>query len=140
VRRPAGHIRGFSAFLARFVDGDLSVIVLTNCDHFDLAPLVRDLADQVLGHRRLRAVAAECDPALLGRAAGAYGPGGADATVEVRGVGLDLRSPLLSAHLVPVGGSSFQAADDADTEVRFEGGRMVIQQPFGWTLATRTPG
>ncbi len=137
VAHHAGGINGFSTFFARFRDGGLTIILLTNLGNFEPAALTRRLAEAVLGNRREPATPAAADPEVLARVAGAYLEGEALVTVERAGEGLDIRGPSLTAHLVPAAGAAFRAADDADTEVRFEGPHMVTERPFAWSLARR---
>ena len=148
VAHHAGGVPGYSAFLGRFIEDNLTIIILSNWGLFDAAGLLaRPIASLLL--ELPQPLAPQHPPDLeasaLARMSGSYVNGIGD-VVEVTVEGGHLRATgELTADLVPVSDTTFRAAHDADITVSFEDmtasgfTRAKIVVPFYWYTVYRQP-
>jgi CubicO group peptidase (beta-lactamase class C family) len=138
----AGGVPGFSAFYGRFVEDDVSMLVLSNLGSFDAAGLARSITNRVLDLPEPRYVAVTVPREALERIAGTYR--GLTERLEVQREGERLvASDRLTGELVPLDERTFALAGSPDVTLRFEDerdgrfheARVVV--PFYWFNATR---
>ncbi len=139
-----GGAPGFSAFFARFLDDEVTVIVLSNDDHFDTKGLAHKISDLMLGHPAPIHKANTVDSAVFRKAVGTYSSIFGTQEVREEGQQLYLHQDTISCMLIPMNDTNFYRADDEDVEVRFEHPdelgmfkRLRIISPFFWFTSER---
>jgi CubicO group peptidase (beta-lactamase class C family) len=140
----AGGVPGYSAFLGRFPEESVTIIILSNRAGFDAARLASKLSQIAFDLPPLVRSSVSLDAGLLSSMVGAYTS--VFGTVEVQADGHMLfyvRDETKHA-LVPMSGTSFYQADDAEAEIHFEHlneqgsyNRMRVITPFHWHTAER---
>jgi hypothetical protein len=135
-------VPGFSTFYGRFVEDDLSILVLSNLGGFDAGGLARSIANRMLDLPEPLRIPVTLPGEALERIAGTYRE--VMDRLEIRREGERLvASDRLAGELVAMDEQNFALASDPDVTVRFEderGGqfheaRVVV--PFHWFNATR---
>lgn len=144
----AGGVPGYSAFLGRFVEDNLTIIILSNWGLFDAAGLLaRPIASLLLDLPEPPAPEQppEIEASALARMAGSYVNGIGD-IVEFMVEGEGLRATgELTAKLLPLTPTTFRAAHDPDITVSFEDetttgySRATVVVPFYWYVVYRQP-
>jgi CubicO group peptidase (beta-lactamase class C family) len=144
----AGGVPGYSAFLGRFVEDDLTIIILSNWGLFDAAALLaRRIANALLDlpeplpPEGLPSTEANTLMSMTGSYANGIGD-----VIEFRVEDEGLRaSGELNADLVPLTPTTFRATHDPDITVRFEDetpqgyNRATVVVPFYWYAVYRQP-
>lgn len=145
----AGGVPGYSAFMVRFVEDDLTIIVLSNRGLFDAAvKLGRPIANLLLDLPAPEAPATTpgIEEGALVRMAGAYANMFDEPLNFTAEEGTLHASGELNADLVPLTPTTFRAAHDPDIQVSFEDetasgfSRATVVVPFYWYVVYRQPG
>lgn len=144
----AGGVPGYSSFIGRFVDDDLTVIILSNWGLFDAAVLLaRPIANLLLDlpepptPKRPPALEASARARMSGAYANMFGEP-LDFTADD---GTLRASGELNADLLPFTPNIFRAAHDPDIQVSFEDetsqgySRATVTVPFYWYVVYRQP-
>lgn len=140
----AGGVPGYSSFYGRFVEDDLSVVVLSNLAGFDAAGLAAAISNLVLELPEPQPTPTEVGEEALRRVAGSY-RNVIGETLEVRSEGevLDV-SGTLTHRFVPTGATTFCAVDKPDVTLRFEElqhdgtvTQVTAVMPFYWFVTRR---
>ncbi|HEU0027637.1 MAG TPA: serine hydrolase domain-containing protein [Ktedonobacterales bacterium] len=146
VVRHAGSVPGYSAFLGRFVEDDLTIIILSNWGLFDAARLLaRPIAGLLLDlpEPPMPEHTPSIEASALARMAGSYANGIGDVVEFTVDGGRLSASGELTADLIPISDTAFRAAHDADITVSFEDmtasgyARAKIVVPFYWYYVYR---
>lgn len=143
VAHHAGGVPGYSAFLGRFVEDELTIIALSNLGSFDGAGLAAEIANTILDLPTPQRIAVEVPSEQLAAAEGVY-TSLVGARIEVVPVGdqLELRGTR-QGPLIPLGDATFSLADTPDVTVRFtaqnEGKytRAMVVVPLYWYEVVR---
>ena len=145
----SGGVPGYSAFLGRFVEDDLTIIILSNWGLFDAALLLaRPIAHQLLDLPEPSAPTfpPTIEASELARMAGSYATlFGEPLDVTLDGGVLRVTGKL-NATLLPLTPTTFRATHDPDILVRFEDetpqgySRATVIVPFYWYAVYRQPG
>jgi CubicO group peptidase (beta-lactamase class C family) len=141
----AGGVPGFSAFVARYLDDDLTVIVLSNRHGFNAAGLARPIVDHVLQTTPPSVQPVAVPPEEIAAVVGTYRDG--PTTLEVTETALGARTEgALVADLTPLGVGRFFNSADPDVVVQFEDRRgdlfhrVTVTLPFYWYTLERAGG
>lgn len=139
----AGGVPGYSAFFGRFIDDDLTIIVLSNLSGFDCVGLAQPISSLVLSLPEPARSPVPLPPEALARVAGSY-----RGLVETLDVTLDgerlMASGDVRGELLPLDDRRFVLADNPDITLTFEDEQSdQFQQvravvPFYWFNAART--
>jgi CubicO group peptidase (beta-lactamase class C family) len=142
----AGGVPGFSSFFGRFVDEELTVIVLSNVAGFDAAGLAAQVSNLALELPAPAHTPVALDASALDRAVGSY----ADFIGERLEIARDGDALIVTGDLeerfLPSGATTFYAADAPDIHLRFERvgddvagpfTRVTAVVPFYWFTADR---
>jgi hypothetical protein len=145
----AGGVPGYSAFMARFVEDDLTIIILSNRGLFDAAvKLGRPIANLLLNlpEPLAPAIPMVVEERALARMAGSY-VNMFDEPLNFTIDGRRLRAAgKLTADLIPFAPATFRAANDPDIHVSFEDetetgfSRATVIVPYYWYVVYRKPG
>jgi CubicO group peptidase (beta-lactamase class C family) len=138
----AGGVLGFSAFVARFLDDDITIIILSNRHGFNATALARPIADHVLATTPPARPSVTLPPKEIAAVAGRYrdGPTVLEVTRSPSGV---LAQGALEASLTPHASGRFSNAADPDVVVHFDDRRgavfhrVTITLPFYWFTLQR---
>lgn len=140
----AGGVPGFSVFFGRFLDEDVTIIILSNRGPYDGAGLASKIAQLTLDLPPLSHTPATLDPALLSKMVGSYSSVHGTVVIQEEERRLRFRREETSHPLMPMSQTSFYLADDEETEVYFENpneqgtyGRIRMIEPFFWWTAER---
>jgi CubicO group peptidase (beta-lactamase class C family) len=143
----AGGIPGFSCFYGRFMQEQLSIIVLSNIGDFRAGRLARGIGDLLLDIPLLEREPVQVGEDVRRKLAGTYSGFLGFDTITVKDDGRDLAlSGFMERSLLPAGDTSWYAADDPDFEVEFDDStgegynRMLVRYPFNWVELTRRHG
>jgi CubicO group peptidase (beta-lactamase class C family) len=146
VTHHAGGVPGYSSFVGRFLDDDMTIIVLSNIGLFDAGGLAKQIANALLSLPAPERVAIPVAPSELDACAGVYDNFiGESLEVSRKGEALTL-SGELTCDLISLGGATYVSADDPDITVRFEQpdergyARVVVVVPFYWFCLTKVAG
>jgi CubicO group peptidase (beta-lactamase class C family) len=146
VAHHAGGVPGFSSFFGRFLDDELTIIVLSNLGGFDAAGLAGDIANHVLNLSLPERIPAPIAPEQLAAAEGLYTNRiGKQLEVVRSGERLTLRGDLTGG-LIPLGGATFSLVESPDVTVHFAArdasgyARATAIKPFYWFEVERAPG
>ncbi|HEY7022167.1 MAG TPA: serine hydrolase domain-containing protein [Ktedonobacterales bacterium] len=143
VTHHAGGVPGYSSFVGRFLDDNLTIIVLSNIGLFDAGGLAGEIANVLLSLPAPERVAVPAAPSELDACAGVYDNfigeslevSRKDETITVSGE--------LTCDLISLGGATYASADDPDITVRFEQPddrgytRVMVVVPFYWYVVAR---
>lgn len=139
----AGGVPGYSAFFGRFVEEDVTIIVLANLGGCDAAGLAARIANVVLDLPVPERQPVEVDAAEVERAVGHY----SEQLVELEVTALGTRRLALrgatDAELLPASATTWYTPDTPDTWAEFEDldgeqyRRVTVYVPFYWYAAYR---
>ena len=139
----AGGVPGYSAFYGRFPDDDLSLIVLSNLGQFNAGGVAQAIADLLLDLPTPQRAPVALSRSALERMTGIYEtPIGEALDITLRDGALHV-SGELNCDLISLSNTTCGAANDADTELRFEADgpdgfeRVTVVVPFYWYTVTR---
>lgn len=145
VAHHGGGVPGFSSFFGRFLDDELTIIVLSNLGGFDAAGLAAGIATHVLNLSVPTRLPARVAPEHLEAAAGLYTNRiGERLEVARSGEQLTLQGNL-AGRLIPLSDSTFAAAESPDMTVQFTAlgasgyARALATTPFYWFEVERAP-
>jgi CubicO group peptidase (beta-lactamase class C family) len=138
----AGGVPGFSAFMARFLDDDLTIIILSNRHGFNATALARRIADHVLATTPPARQSVVLPPEEISAVVGRYrdGPTILEVTRSASGV---LAKGALEAVLAAHAPGRFSNAVDPDVVVQFDDRRgavfrrVTVILPFYWFTLQR---
>ncbi len=139
----SGGVPGYTAFHGRFLNDDLSIIVLSNRRLYDSAGLAQPIADVLLNLAPQQHRPATLEPAALARMAGVYENAIGNVLEITVSAGALRVSGELTADLVPLDETRCVSATSPDTQVVFEGAgpggfeRARVIVPFYWYEVTR---
>jgi CubicO group peptidase (beta-lactamase class C family) len=146
VAHHAGGVPGFSSFFGRFLNDELTIIVLSNLGGFDAASLAAGIANHVLNLAVPARLPAPIAPEHLAAAEGVYTNRIGERLEVVRaGDQLVLRGDL-AGRLIPLGDATFALAESPDMTVQFAAfgasgyARAMAITPFYWFEVERAPG
>lgn len=137
----AGGVPGFSSFFGRFLDDELTVIILSNIGGFDAASLAADIANHALNLPILART-----PIALERLSAVEGLYTNHVGERLEVVGDGERLTLLgdlSGALIPLGDGAFSLVGSPDVTVHFEAladgryTRATAITPFYWFVVER---
>jgi CubicO group peptidase (beta-lactamase class C family) len=138
----AGGVPGYSAFFGRFIEDDVSIIVLSNLGGFDAAGLAARIANVALALPVPQRSPAAVDIAEMERAVGHYSEQLVELEVTAREGRLALRGAT-HADLLPASATTWYAPDRPDTWAEFadldgeQYQRVTVYVPFYWYAAYR---
>jgi CubicO group peptidase (beta-lactamase class C family) len=139
----AGGVPGFSSFFGRFLDDELTIIVLSNLGGFDAAGLAAGIANQILALMLPERTAVAVPAADLTDAEGIYDNLiGERLEVTRSGDRLVLRGNQ-SGEFIPLGESTFASVESPDVTICFEArddtgySRARVVVPFYWYVVAR---
>lgn len=137
-----GSFHGCSTFLGRFLEDDMTIIILSNLSGFGAKALAQQISASVLDLPKPKLRPFPLDTERLLKVAGTYE--GVEGTVEIRcdGQWLTMSGPM-TCRLVPLSETQFYSEENEDVEVHFEDGaisgfqRATIIEPFSYSTLNR---
>jgi CubicO group peptidase (beta-lactamase class C family) len=143
VTHHAGGVPGYSSFVGRFLEDNMTIIVLSNIGLFDAAGFAGEIANALLSLPAPEHVAVPIAPSELDACAGVYDNFiGESLEVSQKNETLTV-SGELACDLISLGGATWASADNPDITVRIEQPdergytRVMVVVPFYWYVVTR---
>jgi len=139
----AGGARGFSTFYGRFLDDDLTIIILANLGHVRGDRLARRIAAVVAPRPAPAIIPGDIARSTMERMAGVYDAEEGPVEVALIGRRLVLEGQRLRGQLIPLSETACRLAEHPDITLQFEGdqpgpfARVIASWPFHWTEAAR---